>query len=83
MPTIDRFEGNRVFFYSNEHKPAHVHIVNGDGQAAILLNCPDGPATLRDEPYGISASDANKLCRDVSESVSTYCKKWNQYFGQQ
>lgn len=82
MPTIDRFGGNRVFFYSNEHLPAHVHIENGNGQAAFLLNCPDGPATLRDEPFGISESDANKLCKTVSESVAAYCDKWRQYFGQ-
>lgn len=33
MPTLFKVFGLRFFFYSNEHKPVHIHVRNADGEA--------------------------------------------------
>jgi hypothetical protein len=35
MPTIGNVGPYRVFFYSNEHKPEHVHIERDGGEVKI------------------------------------------------
>jgi len=38
MPTLFYFFGLRFFFYSNDHKPIHVHVSNSDGEAKFSVN---------------------------------------------
>lgn len=33
MPTALRFDGLRVMIYVDDHRPAHVHVTGGDGEA--------------------------------------------------
>ena len=33
MPTVFSVFGLRFFFYSNEHRPIHIHVRNADGEA--------------------------------------------------
>jgi hypothetical protein len=40
MPRVFEKEGYRFFFYSNEHDPAHVHVMKGDGEAVFSLGPP-------------------------------------------
>ncbi|WP_422393891.1 DUF4160 domain-containing protein [Pseudomonas batumici] len=81
MPTIDRIDGYRVLYYSNDHAPAHVHVMNKDSEVIFVLNCSDGPPTLREDPINMPSHEANRLCKIVSASVGTYCKKWSQFYG--
>jgi hypothetical protein len=37
MPKIFEIEGYRFFFYSNEHRPIHVHVRRGDGEAIFKV----------------------------------------------
>ena len=37
MPTIFEIFGLRFFFYSDEHRPIHVHVVKGDDDAKIQI----------------------------------------------
>jgi len=37
MPQVITVNGFRLYFYSNEHDPAHIHIKKGDGYAKINL----------------------------------------------
>lgn len=37
MPQVLTVNGFRLFFYSNEHDPAHIHVKKGDGYAKISL----------------------------------------------
>jgi hypothetical protein len=82
MPTIDRIDGYRVLYYSNDHAPAHVHVMNRDSEAVFVLNCPGGPAVLREDPTNMPSHEANRLGKLVSKSVSAYCKQWNDFYGQ-
>jgi hypothetical protein len=34
MPRIFERDGYRFFFYNNEHRPIHVHVRYGDGEAS-------------------------------------------------
>ena len=36
MPTIFEKDGFRFFFYSNDHRPIHVHVRYGGGEAVLL-----------------------------------------------
>ena len=53
MPTVLRIGGLRVTIYPNDHPPPHVHVIGANGEAVFLLNCPGGPAELR-ESFGFS-----------------------------
>ena len=37
MPTIYRQNGFEVMIYTNDHRPAHVHIFKADGEVLIYL----------------------------------------------
>lgn len=45
MVTVLRADGLRVVIFSNDHRPAHVHVF-GDGQAKINLLGADGAPEL-------------------------------------
>lgn len=47
MPAIDCIGGARVVIYLNDHRPAHVHVLQGDCHAVLVLRCPDGPPEIR------------------------------------
>lgn len=35
MPKVFEKDGYKFFFYSNEHRPIHVHVRHGDGEAVF------------------------------------------------
>ncbi len=45
MPTVLRFDAYRVVIYTNDHCPAHVHVIGPQGRAIFELNGPKGPVT--------------------------------------
>ncbi len=51
VPTVMRFDGLRVVVYSNDHRPAHIHVIGRGCEAVFNLNCSAGPAEVR-ENYG-------------------------------
>ncbi|NMM00273.1 DUF4160 domain-containing protein [Paraburkholderia sp. RP-4-7] len=48
MPIIARIEGLIVVIYPHDHAPPHVHVLGPDGEIIFILNCPDGPVSIRD-----------------------------------
>ncbi len=38
MPKIFDQDGYRFFFYSNEHRPIHVHVRYGSGEAVFVMD---------------------------------------------
>lgn len=75
MPTILRIGSFRVVIYPNDHRPAHVHVIGGDGEAVFILNCPDGPLELR-QSFGFSLQQANDLARQVQANLAVLCPAW-------
>lgn len=81
MPNASvRLDGLRVFFYSNEHEPRHVHVTDGASVAVFELNCPAGPPTLR-KNRGFALARLNRIRRELALHVPALCADWERHFG--
>jgi Domain of unknown function (DUF4160) len=75
MPTALRIDGLRVVIYPNDHRPAHVHVIGGGGEAVFLLNCPDGPPVLR-ESFRFQVGDVRRITNLLAGEVPRLCAAW-------
>lgn len=66
--------------YTNDHRPAHVHVWDGKRQAVFNLNCPAGPIELR-ENYGFALPEVNELVRTLQNHVESLCAAWEAIHG--
>jgi hypothetical protein len=80
MPTILRIDGPRVTIYPNDHPPPQVHVIGAEGEAVILLNCPEGPAELR-ESFGFSEPEIRKIAAELMARIPTLCDQWETIRG--
>lgn len=80
MPTILRIGAPRVVIYPNDHRPAHIHVIGSDREAAFRLNCPAGPVELR-ENYGFSQSKITAIRNALGSRLGALCKAWEQIHG--
>ncbi len=80
MPTLLRFAGLRVVIYPNDHRPAHVHVKGGGGEAVFLLNCPGGPLELR-ESYGFKLAEIRRIEDTLTEELAVLCTEWSRHHG--
>jgi hypothetical protein len=76
MPTILRKDGYQFFFYSNEHRPIHVHVRHGGGEAVFLV---EGEVELR-ESQGLKLQELSKAQMLAKENQETILQKWHEYF---
>jgi len=75
MPTILKLYGCRVVIYTNDHRPAHVHVIGNGCEAVFRLNCPDGPPELR-ENYAFSAKDLSRISAGLAAELLALCTQW-------
>lgn len=83
MSTVYRFDGLRVVMYSNDHPPAHVHVM-GDGREVIFdLNCPDGPPEVRrvSRRDDLRSAEANRIRSALIGRLAQLCAKWRAIHG--
>jgi hypothetical protein len=80
VPTVFRFDGLRVVIYPNDHRPAHVHVIGGGGEAVFDLHCPSGPPELR-ESYGFRLADARRIGSMLARMLATLCQEWRAIHG--
>jgi hypothetical protein len=80
MPTILRIAGLRVTIYPNDHPPPHVHVVGAGGEAIFLLNCPAGPAQLR-ESLGFNGPAIRRMAADLLAHIPNLCTAWETIYG--
>ena len=80
MPTILRIAGLRVTIYPNDHRPAHVHVIGPNGEAVFVLNCPDGPAALR-ESFGFNGVEIRLMATQISAQIGRLCREWRTIHG--
>lgn len=76
MPTVFEKDGFRFFFYSNDHRPIHVHVRKGGGEAVFVV---EGDVELR-ESAGMKLKDlsrAEDLAKEFREAIIAY---WNEHF---
>jgi len=80
MPTVLRFAGLRVVIYTNDHRPAHVHVIGNDCEAVYELNCPWGPVELR-ENYGFGRVELGRITQKLNTHLDELCRQWEKLHG--
>ncbi len=77
MPTIFVQNGFRFFLYSNEHRPIHVHVRKGGGEAVFNV---EGEVTLR-ESVGLKTAEL-KAAEDLAvEHQQLIIQVWHEHIG--
>jgi hypothetical protein len=80
MPTVARLGGLRVVVYPNDHRPAHVHVMGAGKEAVFVLNCPQGPPTIRGYA-GFSGTELRGILSELTSLLATLCKRWSNVHG--
>ena len=80
MPTVYRFYGLRVVIYSNDHRPAHVHVMGKGCEAVFRLNVPSGPSDLR-ENFGFSERDLAMIAAEPDRQLVDLYVQWSAIHG--
>ena len=76
MPTILDKDGYKFLFYSNEHRPIHVHVRYGGGEAVFLV---ENEVELR-ESQGLKVRELSKAQMLAEENKEMIIQKWHEYF---
>lgn len=66
--------------YPHDHSPAHVHVIGHGCEAVFNLNCPSGPAALR-ENYRFSLTELGRIQHELNENLGKLCKAWEGIHG--
>ena len=77
MPIIFEKDGFRFFFYSNEHRPIHVHVRRGDGEAVFNV---EEAVELR-ESQNMKVSELSKAQRLAKANRQLILEKWHEHLG--
>jgi hypothetical protein len=75
MPTIFEIFGLRFFFYSDEHRPIHVHVVKGDDDAKIQIE--DEVKLVYN--HGLKAKDLKRALELAEMYKEDIINVWNEY----
>ena len=76
MPTIFNKDGYKFLFYSNEHRPIHVHVRYGGGEAVFTI---ENEVELR-ESQDLKVRELSKAQMLAEENREMIIKKWHEYF---
>ena len=68
--------GYRFFFYSNEHRPIHVHVRYGGGEAVFEV---EQRVDLR-ESQGLRVRELTKAEELATEHRGLIIERWNEHF---
>jgi hypothetical protein len=75
MPTIFEKDGYKFFFYSNEHRPIHVHVRHGSGEAVFNV---EDVVELR-ESQGLKLRELSKAEKLAEENKKLIIEKWHEH----
>lgn len=75
MPTIFEIFGLRFFFYSDEHRPIHVHVVKGDDDAKIQIE----REIKLIYNHGLKAKDLKRALELAEMYKEDIINVWNEY----
>jgi hypothetical protein len=77
MPRIFEQDGFRFGFYSNDHRPVHVHVTKAGAEAIFDL---EEGVELR-ESFGFKVNDLARAQELAEVNRQTILDKWHEYFG--
>ena len=75
MPTVFEKDGYRFFFYSNDHRPIHIHVRYGGGEAVFDV---EGAVELR-ASQGFKVKELTKAEMLATENRELIIKKWHEH----
>lgn len=75
MPLVFEKDGFRFAFYSNDHRPLHVHVRKGDGEAIFDV---EDSIQLR-ESAGMKVSDLARAQKLAEEHRNLIIQKWHEH----
>ncbi|HUK82476.1 MAG TPA: DUF4160 domain-containing protein [Verrucomicrobiae bacterium] len=75
-PTVFRWKGYRVFFFSREAERPHVHVQCEDGEAMFWLE----PDVELAKNYGLSAVQISEIVKVLKERKDEISSKWREHF---
>ena len=76
MPRVFERDGYGFFFYSNEHRPKHVHVRYGGGEAVFDV---EHAVELR-ESQGLKVRELAKAEELANEHRNFIIDRWNEHF---
>jgi hypothetical protein len=80
VPSVLIFGSYRVAIYTNDHRPAHVHVVGAGCEAVFHLHCPGGPPELC-EVLELSAQELNRIAAQLQADLAMLCRSWRKIHG--
>ena len=80
MGTLLRIGAYRIMIYTQDHFPAHVHVVGPQGRARIALGCPNGPVSPIDAT-GIDLATLRQAIATVTQNLKMLCDAWRSIHG--
>ena len=75
MPRIFEKDGYRFFFYSNEHRPIHVHVRYGSGEAVFNIE----PGVELRESQGLKVRELAKAEGLAAEHRELIIQRWHEH----
>jgi len=75
MPNIFEKDGYRFFFYSNEHRPIHVHVRRGGGEAVFDI---EERVELR-ESQRLKVQELARAEELAQEHRELIIQRWHEY----
>jgi len=76
MPKVFEKDGYRFFFYSNDHRPIHIHVRHGDGEA--VFDVEEGVDLL--ESQGLKVKELAKAEALATENRQLIIRAWHEHF---
>lgn len=80
MVVVHRAFGFRFVIYTQDHNPAHVHII-GAGQAKINLLGKGGEPELV-YSIGIKRADLRRILNDIASEQARLLREWERIHGE-
>jgi hypothetical protein len=75
MPKVFEKDGFKFFFYSNEHRPIHVHVRYGGGEAVFYV---EDSVELR-ESQGLKVRELSRAEQLAQEHQQLIIEKWHEH----
>lgn len=78
MPKVFEKNGYQFFFYSNDHRPVHVHVRRGGGEAVFVL----GDEIELRESAGMKVKELAEAEALATAHRELIMKKWHEHLGE-
>ncbi len=79
MVTVHRAFGCRFVIFSNDHEPAHIHVVGAGCEAKVQLNGEMGLTLVWH--VGFKPADMRRIMAEVLKERATLLAKWDEIHG--